>query len=71
MIRLAVLLRLAITAWRVRTTYGSVTVQVAAHGETLHVHIAGRSRAQRDAAEAELAEECAQMAKSGIRIIQD
>ncbi len=70
-IRLAALLRLAVATERMRAAYGHLTVHLNAQGARLRIHVTMRSGIQRAAALADLAEECAQMAKSGIRFALD
>ncbi len=70
-VRLAVLLRLAVAAERVAAAYGPLTVHLGTRGNSVHIHVVTRSGVQREAAIADLAEECAQMAKGDIRFVQD
>ena len=70
-VRLAVLLRLAVAAERVAAAYGPLAVHLGARGNSVHIHVVTRSGVQREAAIADLAEECAQMAKGEIRFVQD
>ncbi len=70
-VRLAVLLRLAIATERASAAYGPLNVHIGARGASVRIHAAIRSGAHREAVLADFAEECAQMAKSDIRFIQE